>query len=179
MKEDQMAKGLRHKPAAEKEDSGNTVQKNEQYEIAVKFIASQGNGHRDVLLEEFRDRIKKAISAEFGGDVRFTSTGGYYLVAGKVCMPEDFDPETMDRKPGTHPPSWAADGDEKKAAIEAERAARAAENQRIFAVNAANKAKPAEKEDDIPQSKKLKPRKGTVPVASAMAKAPAKLRRKP
>ena len=42
------------------------------------------------------------------------SATGYYLVNGRVCLPDDYDPATRDFKPGTHPPLWAMSPDEQK-----------------------------------------------------------------
>jgi hypothetical protein len=114
---------LRSRPA-KKQDSGRTVQK--QVEIQMRFLASFGDNHRGELYADALERIKKLIKEEWpdtpdGRGVNFTSVGGYYLVDGKVCLVQDFDPEAMDRKPGTLPPSWASQGDEKKEAILVER----------------------------------------------------------
>ena len=34
-------------------------------------------------------------------------TGGYYIVDGKVCLPDDYDPKRENFKTGSHPPVWA------------------------------------------------------------------------
>lgn len=124
-----MAKMLRPKVAAQKKptDTGRAVQKSVQIEVQNSYTISQGNDSRNILYEEFMERIQKAILAEFP-DARVTSTGGYYLIDGKMCRHMDFDPKTMDRKPGTFPPSWSVAGDEKKAALLAERAEEVAKN---------------------------------------------------
>lgn len=96
------------------------VQKQAHVEVYLPFMVSQGNDGRDLLHPDFMEMIRKSV-LEVLPDARFTPTGGYYLVDGKVCRVEDFDPETMDRKPGTFPPSWASAGDEKKEALLAER----------------------------------------------------------
>lgn len=107
-----------------KQDSVRVVQK--QVKIQLTFLASYGDNHRAELYEEALEKIKKLVKDEWpdtpdGRGVNFTSVGGYYLVDGKVCLVQDFDPEAMDRKPGTLPPSWASQGDEKKEAILVER----------------------------------------------------------
>lgn len=115
-------KGLPKKP--EKKEHRALVQKNINVEVYARqrLILGQGDGNREVLMEEFLTRLQKAVFAEFGEDaVRITNAGCYYLVDGKVCRIEDFDPKTMNRKPGTMPPSWAAEGEEKKLAILFER----------------------------------------------------------
>jgi hypothetical protein len=107
-------------------DSGRNVAKN--VEIQVRLVISQGNNHRDLLHGAVVDRLKEIITQEWPAaedgtrGALVTPTGGYYLIDGVVCLVADFDPETMDRKPGTLPPSWSlGPGDEKKAAILAER----------------------------------------------------------
>lgn len=121
-----MAKGLRpKKQAAQKADSGKTVQKNVHGQVS--FILSFSNGHRGQTYEAVVERLKELVAAEWPTTeetrgASFTPTGGHYLVDGKGCRVQDFDPETMDRKPGTFPPSYMVSGDEKRDAILAERA---------------------------------------------------------
>jgi hypothetical protein len=127
-----MAKGLRpKKQAAQKQDSGKTVQKNVHGQ--VNFILSFSDGHRGQTYEEVVERLKELVAKEWPTTeetrgASFTPTGGHYLIDGKVCRVQDFDPETMDRKPGTFPPSYTVSGEEKKQAILAERAEELAKN---------------------------------------------------
>lgn len=105
-----MAKVVRAKKAAAgKSDSGKSVQKVVQ--LRMDFMVSNGNGDRENSFEAVQDRIRELILAEFP-NARFTPTGGYYILDGKVCRPGDFDRETMDRKPGTFPPLWSLTAEE-------------------------------------------------------------------
>jgi hypothetical protein len=100
-----------------REDSGKQVQKSASLEVTVKFIASIGNGDRERSYEGWIQVIRDAVGAvagQEGGLTRFTPTGGYYIVNGRVCLPEDFDPETKDFKPGTRSPLWASTEPEKR-----------------------------------------------------------------
>jgi hypothetical protein len=58
------------------------------------------------LFEDFEREIKEAVLARNPGAL-VTKMGGYYLVGGKVCLPDDYDPETKDFKKGKFPPAWA------------------------------------------------------------------------
>lgn len=165
--------------APKKQDSGSAVQK--QLKIQLTFLASYGDNHRAELYEEVLEKIKKLIKDEWpdtpdGRGVNFTSVGGYYLVNGKVCLVQDFDPETMDRKPGTHPPSWASQGDEKKEAILAERN----EAQRQIANQLGRQPEKllTSKETDVVNDPKQKVRKLAAPKKTAPALQPAALKRR-
>lgn len=105
-----------------------TVQKQAQVELTVKLIVSNGDTHRSESYEDFVEALRQFTKSKWPSS-NFTPIGGYYLVDGKVCRVEDFDRETMNRKPGTFPPSWSLAGDEKKDAIAAERQAEKAEEQ--------------------------------------------------
>jgi hypothetical protein len=109
---------IKKKPGATSAKKNTVVQK--QIQFQVNLLVSNGNTYRSETLEEFTDAFR-VFAKERWPTANFTPTGGYYLIDGKVCRPEDFDRETMDRKPGTHPPSWSVQGDERKASILAER----------------------------------------------------------
>lgn len=84
--------------------------------LSLKIIVSSGTHDRDRTYEEYIRDITAALKA-IGVDY-VTPAGGYYIVDGKVCLPEDYDSETQNRKPGTHPPLWAmTDADREQAKI--------------------------------------------------------------
>lgn len=86
-----------------KNDPANSIAKS--VNIQLNFIVSSGNDDRERTYEEFIEEIQTALKAI--GVNHVTPAGGYYIIDGKVCLPEDYDPETQNRKPGTHPPVWA------------------------------------------------------------------------
>lgn len=115
-----------------KKEPEKTVQKIVEGEL--RFMVSFGNGWRGELVEEVVAKLEELIRATWpdDGDIpraRFTSVGGHYLIDGEYCREPDFDPQTMDRKPGTFPPSWAVTGERRKESLLAERNAEQAERQ--------------------------------------------------
>lgn len=159
--------------APKKADSGKRVQK--QVNMQLRFLVSFGDNHRGELCPEVIERLKKIITEEWpetpdGRGANFTSVGAYYLVDGKVCLVQDFDPETMDRKPGTYPPSWAAQGDEKKEAILAERNAAQAKEKNDLARQPEKLL--TSKETDVALDPKQKVPRRLKSAAKAVAPAP-------
>lgn len=57
--------------------------------------------------EDFVRDAKLALLGDQRGVKAVTETGGYYIVNGRVCLPQDYDPATRDFKPGATPPQWA------------------------------------------------------------------------
>lgn len=93
----------------------------------VDFMLGQGGEYEDIDHTEVQEFIRKTVLEKWP-HANFTPAGGHYLIDGKekgsreVCRFEDFDRETMDRKPGTFPPSYTlAPGFARKQAEEAER----------------------------------------------------------
>ncbi|MFE9742923.1 hypothetical protein [Streptomyces sp. NPDC006477] len=85
-------------------------------EVKVELTIWVDSGADDPRsIEELREDVKKALTDPNGlvRAKRVTNTGGYYLVNGKVCLPDDYDPETRGFKPGAHPPMWAMSADER------------------------------------------------------------------
>lgn len=171
-----MAKSLRPRNGAQKKDSGKPVQKSTQIEVYVPLIVSVGNDNRAVLHPEWVAKVVAGIKKECP-EARITPTGGYYLIDGKVCLVQDYDPVAMDRKPGTFPPSWAAQGDEKKQAILAERAAELAKNppKNQLGVQPPNLLTSKETEEVVQSRKKLRP--SPKPKQEEIAPEPLKRRR--
>lgn len=97
------------------------VAKHAQLEAKIGLMISNGEDYRDESLEEMIDKFREFCRTTWTGHHNLTVVGSYYIIDGKVCRPEDFDRETMDRKPGTFPPSWSLSGEEKKDADKAEK----------------------------------------------------------
>jgi len=57
---------------------------------------SIGNADRAHTIEEFYEAIRKVIPRKYN----VVMMSGHYLVDGKVCRPQDYDPETQDFLPG-------------------------------------------------------------------------------
>jgi hypothetical protein len=83
------------------------------FQLRLDFMVSQGSKYEGESHGQVMAKIEALIKAEYP-DALFTPTGGYYLIDGdgtygqrEVCRPQDFDHETMSRRPGTFPPSWS------------------------------------------------------------------------
>lgn len=79
-----------------------------QHAKVVRIEVSIGKDDDDRTIEQFIAAIRYMLTepAEVAAH-NVTLHGGYYLIDGHVCLPEDYDPATKDRKPGTYPPEWA------------------------------------------------------------------------
>lgn len=84
-----------------------------QHAKVLRFEISVGKRDDETILEEFERYVRSALSAasqDDGDPLEFdhlTLLGGYYIIDGHVCLADDYDPLTRNRKPGTYPPSWA------------------------------------------------------------------------
>jgi len=76
---------------------------------SVQLILSVGTYDRKRSHEKLVEDILKALKpVKYGEEgLHCTVTGGYYILDGKVCMPEDYDPKTGTFKKGALPPDWA------------------------------------------------------------------------
>lgn len=83
----------------------------------VQLQVSIGTHDRDRTHEQFVEDLMKLLGkVPYGQEgIHASKTGGYYILDGRVCIPEDYDPKTQNFKPGAVPPSWA--GGPKKSAI--------------------------------------------------------------
>lgn len=143
-----MAKPLRPKQTApqKKQDSGKSVQKHT--EINVRFMLSNGNGNRHETVEEVEEKLRQFVRKEWPS-AHFTPASRYYIVDGKVCRVEDFDHETMDRKPGTYPPDWSMTNEERAEVL----------RQKRIAENAKQTNDLAKQPVNLPTSRELDERK--------------------
>lgn len=82
----------------------------------VHLIISVGDDDRERDFDAFVDDIKKKLGApakvvDSKGNrskgPHVSTTGGYYILDGKVCLPEDYDAKRQAFKKGAVPPSWA------------------------------------------------------------------------
>lgn len=91
-----------------------------QHAKVLRFEISVGNDDDDTTLEQFEAAAREALAfaRDHGPSVfvspdqhlnfhNLTTMGGYYIIDGKVCLAQDYDPATKNRKPGTYPPVWA------------------------------------------------------------------------
>lgn len=97
-----------------------------QHAKVVRLEVSIGKdlGEDERVIEDFIEAIRQALTTnpEVGAH-NVTVQGAYYILDGKVCRPDDYDPETKNRKPGTYPPPWAGGPTEARpslVAVEAE-----------------------------------------------------------
>jgi hypothetical protein len=76
---------------------------------SVSIIVSIGTEDRGRSIEDFMKEIEKRLKPVPYGEegIHMTPTGGYYILDGKVCLPEDYDPKTGTFKKGAVPPPWA------------------------------------------------------------------------
>lgn len=93
-------------------------------EVKVEVTIMVSTGPEDTRsIEEIREDIKADLK-DPNGRTRaklVTNMGGYYLVDGRVCLPDDYDPTTRGFKPGAHPPLWAMGPDERAVLARIER----------------------------------------------------------
>lgn len=64
----------------------------------------RGRSYED-FVEDVTSRLNGVPYGEEGNHVAVT--GGYYILDGKVCLPDDYDEKRGTFKEGTTPPSWA------------------------------------------------------------------------
>lgn len=75
----------------------------------VHVLVSIGTEDRKRTHEEFVKDIEERLDfVKYGQKgLHGAVTGGYYILDGKVCLPEDYDPKTGTFKKGATPPVWA------------------------------------------------------------------------
>lgn len=75
-------------------------------DVQVHMQVSVGTPDRQRSIEDFEADIVKAMR-EVVGAHNVTVSRPYYILDGKVCLPEDYDPATGNFKEGAVPPAWA------------------------------------------------------------------------
>lgn len=87
----------------------------QQHAKVLRFEISIGKDDDDRTIEQFENDIRAALFRISGNPIHnVTVQGGYYLIDGKVCVTQDYDPATKNRKPDTYPPVWAGGPDPKQ-----------------------------------------------------------------
>lgn len=76
-----------------------------QHAKVVRVEVSVGSDDADRTVEQFEADIRDALRVARPHNI--TTHGGHYIIDGTVCLARDYDPQTLNRKPGTHPPPWA------------------------------------------------------------------------
>lgn len=102
-------KVVKQKAAPKKEHPG----KNVEVKVELTIMVAVGKGDPRTI-EQVRDDIREDLMTGKTQAKLVTNLGGYYLVDGKVCLPDDYDPTTRGFKPGAHPPLWAMAPDERE-----------------------------------------------------------------
>lgn len=88
-----------------------------QHAKVLRFELTVGADDSDRTIEQFEADIRAALTQINGTPIHNTTLqGGYYIIDGKVCLTQDYDPTTKNRIPGTFPPVWAGGPDPKKPA---------------------------------------------------------------
>lgn len=83
------------------------------FEFRHQFIVGIRPGSEGPTFEEVQEDIRQMLREKYPNG-NYTTSGGYILIDGRGCYPWDFDYETGDRKPGTHPPLYTLTDDEQK-----------------------------------------------------------------
>jgi hypothetical protein len=97
--------------AIESKDAGG---KPKIHAKVVTIMFSVGTEDRNRSFEDFVEDIQKKIgvvprvkNGKRAPGIHATATGGYYILDGKVCRPEDYDKKKGTFKKGAVPPTWA------------------------------------------------------------------------
>ena len=112
---DALMSGEANDEAIESKDASKVTKKPKVHAKVVSILVSVGTEDRKRSHEKFVEDIKKKLGAVAATDgngnrnpgLHVTATGGYYILDGKVCRPEDYDAKTGTFKKGAVPPSWA------------------------------------------------------------------------
>lgn len=126
-----MAKAVIRKPKKESAQQDPEKWVSHNFEFKHDFIVSVKMMEGGELIEgvptweEVQEEIRGLLKERFPHG-HFTPSGGYIIIReddGRVraCYPGDFDYETMDRKPGTHPPLYTLSHEEQREVRELQR----------------------------------------------------------
>lgn len=83
------------------------------FEFKHQFIVGIRPGSGGPTFEQVQEDIRQMLREKYP-EGNYTASGGYILIDGRACYPWDFDYQTGDRKPGTHPPLYTLTDDEQK-----------------------------------------------------------------
>jgi hypothetical protein len=112
---DALTSGEANDEAIDSKDASKVTKKPKVHAKVVSLIVSIGTEDRKRSHEDFLAHIMKKLGAVKASDpsgnrnpgIHATPTGGYYILDGKVCLPEDYDKKTGTFKKGATPPTWA------------------------------------------------------------------------
>jgi hypothetical protein len=71
----------------------------------LSLMITVGTEDRERSLEQFEQDVREALEAANVKGV--TKSNAYYILDGKVCLPESYSTEEQDFLPGATPPAWA------------------------------------------------------------------------
>lgn len=91
----------------------DAVSYEKQHAKVLRFEISVGKDDDDRTIEDFEKAIRDALASDEVNAHNVTYQGGYYIIDGKVCLVQDYDHASKNRKPGTYPPPWAGGPDPK------------------------------------------------------------------
>jgi hypothetical protein len=77
-----------------------------QHAKVLRFEVSVGAEDADRTIEEFERDIRDGLDLVKSIN-NVTTSGGYYIVDGKVCLTKDYDKNTQNFKHGATSPQWA------------------------------------------------------------------------
>lgn len=83
------------------------------FEFKHQFIVGIRPGSGGPTFEQVQEDIRQMLREKYPNG-NYTASGGYILIDGRACYPSDFDYESGDRKPGTHPPLYTLTDEEQR-----------------------------------------------------------------
>lgn len=73
--------------------------------VLVSIGTEDRNRSHEKMVEDVRKKLGLVPYGQKG--LHGSVTGGYYILDGQVCLPDDYDPKTGTFKEGAVPPTWA------------------------------------------------------------------------
>lgn len=112
----------------------------------IDVMVSVGTDDRERTIEDFKRDVDRALR-EVARAHNVVITRPYYILDGKVCLPEDYDSVTQSFKKGATPPAWAG------GPTESEKRAKQRDQERYEAALAT----------EVPVRRRVRSDKGTTP----------------